>query len=106
MATYSFSRFAFLRLLGCVYFCAFASLVPQIVGLVGQNGILPAGPSDLALRAACIGGAVLSLVLVAGFVPIALVPVLWLAYWWLSTICAEFLAFQWDSLLLETGLLA
>ena len=41
----------FLRLLGCVYFCAFASLVPQIVGLVGRDGILPAGPSDATTRA-------------------------------------------------------
>ena len=106
MSTYSRSRFLFLRLLGCVYLCAFGSLVPQIVGLVGRNGILPAGPSDAVLRAACIGGSLISGVLIAGFVPIVAVPLLWLLYWWLSTIGAEFLSFQWDALLLETGALA
>jgi len=106
MATYSRARFVFLRLLGCVYFCAFASLVPQIVGLVGQNGILPAGSDDAVLRAACIGGSLLALVLVAGFIPIVAVPLLWLLYWRLSTIGADFLSYQWDALLLETGALA
>ena len=67
-------------------------LIPQIVGLVGRNGILPAGPGDAILRAACIGGALVSLVLVAGFIPIVAVPLLWLLYWWLSTIAAEFLS--------------
>jgi hypothetical protein len=106
MGRYAFARFVFLRLLGCVYLCAFASLIPQIVGLVGRNGILAAGPDDAILRAACIGGALVSLVLVAGFIPIVAVPLLWLLYWWLSTIGAEFLSYQWDALLLETGALA
>jgi hypothetical protein len=106
MSSFSSSRFMFLRLLGCVYFCAFASLVPQIAGLVGRHGILPAGPGDAILRAACIGGALISLVLVAGFIPIVAVPLLWLLYWWLSTIGAEFLSYQWDALLLESGALA
>jgi hypothetical protein len=106
MSRFCVSRFVFLRLLGCVYLCAFGSLVPQIVGLVGRNGILPAGPSDAVLRAACIGGSLVSIVLIAGFVPIVAVPLLWLIYWWLSTIGADFLSFQWDALLLETGALA
>jgi lipase maturation factor 1 len=106
MSSFSTSRFMFLRLLGCVYLCAFASLILQIAGLVGRNGILPAGPGDAILRAACIGGALVSLVLVAGFIPIVAVPLLWLLYWWLSTIGAEFLSYQWDALLLETGALA
>ena len=78
MSRFCVSRFVFLRLLGCVYLCAFGSLVPQIVGLVGRNGILPAGPSDAVLRAACIGGSLVSIVLIAGFVPIVAVPLLWL----------------------------
>ena len=44
--------------------------------------------------------------LIAGFIPIVAVPLLWLLYWWLSTIGAEFLWYQWDALLLETGALA
>ena len=35
------SRWLFLRLLGLVYFVAFASLTPQILGLVGSDGLLP-----------------------------------------------------------------
>ena len=106
MTRYRCSRWLFLRLLGVVYFCAFASLIPQIVGLVGRNGIVPAGVSDAALRGGCILGALLSVVLIAGLAPIVIVPLLWFAYLWLSNVCGEFLAFQWDALLIETGLLA
>ena len=106
MATYCQPRFVFLRLLGVVYLCAFASLIPQIAGLVGPNGILPAGPSDAVLRTVCVAGALISVALIAGIVPIVAVPLLWLRYWWLSNACAEFVAYQWDALLLETGMLA
>src|ERR1700694_4794158 len=36
-------RWLFLRALGLIYFSAFFSLVFQIKGLIGPNGILPAG---------------------------------------------------------------
>src|SRR5580700_5777737 len=36
------SRWLFLRALGCIYFSAFFSLVFQIRGLIGPDGILPA----------------------------------------------------------------
>jgi hypothetical protein len=42
--TYLLSRWLFLRLLGAVYLVAFASLAIQITGLVGEHGIMPAGP--------------------------------------------------------------
>src|SRR5262245_12503055 len=100
MASYSRARFVFLRLLGVVYLCAFMSLIPQIAGLVGPSGILPAGPSDAVLRTVCVAGALSSVALIAGIVPIVAVPLLWLLYWWLSNACAEFLSFQWDALLL------
>ena len=96
------SRWLFLRLLGLVYACAFASLAPQIVGLVGSNGILPAGVGDTALWTVCVGGTVASLALAAGLAPVVTVPLLWGLYWWLSAVCAEFLSYQWDALLLET----
>src|SRR6202046_623181 len=35
-------RWLFLRALGCIYFSAFFSLIFQIRGLIGPNGILPA----------------------------------------------------------------
>src|SRR5208282_1448763 len=36
-------RWLFLRALGCIYFSAFFSLAFQIRGLIGPEGILPAG---------------------------------------------------------------
>src|SRR6201998_4005355 len=38
------SRWLFLRALGGIYFSAFFSLVFQVRGLIGPEGILPAGP--------------------------------------------------------------
>src|SRR5437870_5035086 len=40
---YILSRWLFLRLLGVAYFCAFLSFWSQAAGLIGENGILPAG---------------------------------------------------------------
>jgi hypothetical protein len=125
------SRWLFLRLLGVVYFIAFASLAVQITGLVGERGILPAreflsrvhelygsaayrllptlvwlSPNDTFLSILCWGGMLASLGLIAGMVPVASTALLWLLYLSLSTAGQEFLQFQWDALLLETGLLA
>jgi hypothetical protein len=129
--TYLLSRWLFLRLLGAVYLVAFASLAVQITGLVGEHGILPAGPflewirsvhgrdayrllptvfwldrSDLALRVVTWSGAVLSLLLILGLAPLALLVILWTLYLSLSVVGQDFLSFQWDVLLLEAGLLA
>jgi hypothetical protein len=121
----------FLRLLGAVYFVAFASLAVQITGLVGERGILPAGQflewarsiygptayrtlptvfwlgaGDLALRLVTWSGVGLSILLVIGITPPLTLFLLWLLYLSLSVAGQEFLSFQWDALLLETGLLA
>jgi hypothetical protein len=134
--SYSRSIWIFLRLLGVAYLAAFWSLGTQIRGLVGERGILPArelmaamsrqtgagGPgladvlafptvfwldaSDGALVAACALGALLAILLVAGVATWLVLPLLWALYLSLSTVASEFLAFQWDTLLLETGLLA
>jgi hypothetical protein len=121
----------FLRVLGVIYLIAFVSLWAQIAGLVGSHGILPAGAfldavrarygperywllptlawfnaSDAVLWGLCAAGAVLALVLVAGLVPIAALAGCWVLYLSLATVCRDFLWFQWDSLLLETGFLA
>ena len=98
----------FLRVLGVVYFVAFASLAVQIVPLVGARGIIP-GPlwaTDAVLRALTVGGVGAAVLLVAGFAPIPVLLVLWLDYLVVSNLGAEFLSYQWDALLLETGLLA
>ena len=129
--TFCFSRWLFLRALGCIYLIAFLSLWVQIHGLIGSNGILPAdqfltavreqvgtashylvptlfwlNPSDLCLHFLCAGGVVLSLILIAGFLPPFTLAGLWVFYLSLVSIGQVFLSFQWDVLLLEAGFLA
>ena len=124
-------RALFLRLLGVVYLVAFASLWVQVHGLVGSGGILPVGEfleragsvlgdgawlrvptfcwlnsGDAALDIQCGLGVALALALLAGAAPAAASAGLWALYLSLFTAGQEFLAFQWDLLLLETGFLA
>jgi hypothetical protein len=106
--TYGTGTWLFLRILGIVYVIAFASLAVQIVPLVGPHGIVP-GPAwatAVVLRSLTIGGAGVALLVVGGIAPIPALLVLWIDYLVLSNIGAEFLSYQWDALLLETGLLA
>jgi hypothetical protein len=130
-STYAVTRWVFLRALGLIYLIAFASFWVQIKGLIGSQGILPAeqslqalkgylGPeryrlaptlfwlnsSDLALQLACAAGVACSLLLVANVAPIGALIVLWTLYLSLAGVGRDFLAFQWDVLLLEAGLLA
>jgi hypothetical protein len=125
------TRWLFLRLLGVIYLIAFASLAVQITGLVGEHGLLPAGEflawahsnygseayrllptvfwlgsGDLALQVVTWSGIVLSTLLVVGVAPWVTLALLWVLYLSLSVVGQAFLSFQWDALLLETGLLA
>ncbi|HVH11271.1 MAG TPA: lipase maturation factor family protein [Gemmatimonadales bacterium] len=129
--TYLLSRWLFLRLVGVTYMVAFASLGAQVPGLVGEHGILPAGAflerahalygssayrlfptlywlgaGDGALRALCWTGVGLAALVVGGVAQAPLLLLLWAAYLSLSVAGQTFLWFQWDALLLETGLLA
>jgi len=110
---------------------AFLSLAGQIVGLVGERGIMPAGrflewagstygagawrqlptvfwlgASDAALHAVAWGGVGLAVLLLLGIAPLPVLFLLWTLYLSLAVAGQEFLSFQWDALLLETGLLA
>jgi len=135
-STYTLTTWIFLKLIGVVYLIAFWSMAVQIRGLAGRDGILPAaqfmaavrawantqqigmerfrvvptlfwlGTSDGFLQGLCIAGAVLAALLIAGFAPAVLLPMLWVGYLSLVVICRPFLWYQWDTLLLETGLLA
>ena len=63
--------------------------------------------SDRFLDILCVGGVGLALLLLLlGVAPTLLLSLLWLIYLSLSLVCRDFLSFQWDALLLETGLLA
>src|SRR5213595_3540791 len=55
---------------------------------------------------ACSAGAALSLLVVAGVAQAPALALLWACYLSLSVVGQTFLWFQWDGLLLETGLLA
>ena len=135
-ADYFLTRRIFLGGLGAIYLIAFVSLWVQIMGLVGKNGILPAtdlmsqahsafeakgtgldryrilptlcwfSASDGFLQVQCAAGATLAVLLIAGTAQPLCLALLWLLYLSLTTVCREFLGFQWDKLLLEVGLLA
>ncbi len=128
---HSISHWLFLRCLGLIYFAAFVSLGMQVLGLIGSNGILPAGAflseahkqfgpagfwllptlvwissSDFFLQTLCWGGAFLSVVLITGIFEAPVLFLLWLFYLSLAVVSREFLGYQWDILLLETGFLS
>ena len=128
---YARVEWLFLRVLALIYFIAFASLGPQITGLIGSRGVLPLGQflaaardamgsgaywalptvfwmahGDMALRIVCIAGMALSLVLFLGRWERAMLIALCALYLSLSVAGQDFLSFQWDALLVETGFLA
>jgi hypothetical protein len=62
--------------------------------------------TDGFLKFQCAAGVTLAIVLIIGVAPAPCLFLLWLIYLSLTTVCGEFLSFQWDNLLLETGFLA
>ncbi|MBF0470138.1 MAG: lipase maturation factor family protein [Gammaproteobacteria bacterium] len=128
---YRLSSWLFLRLLALIFFAAFISLYGQLPGLVGENGILPLvelqqqlldrfgmgawwrlptlfwfESSDLALQGAALAGAALALLLLLGVwqrLSLLLMVLLYLSCYHAGQ---TFMNFQWDTLLIETGLLA
>ncbi len=133
---YNIAGAIFLRMLGLVYLIAFVSLWTQISGLVGDHGILPVAdfldavkqhcitqdppvspvwniptllwisPHDGLLHLLCAVGTLLSLMLIAGLLPMPSLILLWVCYLSLFYGGQVFLGFQWDILLLETGFIA
>lgn len=128
---YSLTTFIFLRAFAIICLIAFASLLLQLGGLFGEQGIFPiqrfleqvaeqTGPerywlyptltwisgSNWFLYLLAGGGVVFSVFLFMNFLPLLSVIFLWVLY--LSFVSAGqiFLSYQWDILLLETGILA
>jgi lipase maturation factor 1 len=129
--SYFFSRWFFLKVLALAYLAAFGSLWFQVNGLIGTEGILPAGFFLKAVQAQvgpgafwdapslcwinsgngflqflCGAGVALSVLLFLGFAPVLCLALLWVFYLSLVSVGQDFLSFQWDNLLLEAGLLA
>ncbi len=131
--SFRLTRAALLRGIGLVYLAAFASLAVQLDGLMGSRGISPAaefltrvrqvlgsGPatywraptlfwintSDALLHTICFSGIALGGALCIGLLPGVTTTLLWLFYLSLVVVGQQFLSYQWDLLLLESGLLA
>jgi predicted DCC family thiol-disulfide oxidoreductase YuxK len=122
----------FWKMLGAIYAIAFFSLAVQINGLIGPDGILPAaaylsrvseafgvmrywnlpavfwltGGSNLALLSVCWAGIGLAALVIAGYLQRPALIGCYVLYLSLVTVGQDFLSFQWDILLLETGFLA
>jgi hypothetical protein len=132
--SHQLTRFWLLRLLGLVYCAAFASLLLQLLPLLGQSGLTPvrhyladmtaatAGqrsaffaapslfwflpPSDGVLLGCGWLGLSLSLALLAGVTNAAVMFLLWLLYRSFVSVGQIWYGYGWELLLLETGFLA
>ena len=130
-ARYALTSHVFMRLLALIYLAAFVSTAIEITGLVGSQGILPAGEylnglhdrfgklawirfptlfwldhSDMSLLAASYAGCLFAVLLLIGWRPLLSTIVLFLLYLSLFRVGQIFFNFQWEYLLLEAGLLA
>ena len=130
-ARFAVTQCLFLRLLAAIYLVAFASLAVQATGLLGEHGISPAreffarltpdlggmrfwavpslfwwNANDTVLAGAAWLGVALASLLLAGYLERLMLVSLYALYLSFSLAGQEFLAFQWDALLLEAGFLA
>lgn len=121
----------FLRGLGLIYFCAFASFTIQASGLIGSHGILPISDfttlalqvlgtksywqwpmlfwindSDFMLYFVCWSGMICSFCVTINFYPRINLILLYILYLSLIHAGQVFMMFQWDSYIVETGIIA
>ena len=124
-------RWLFFRGLGVVYLIAFTSLRSQLLGLYGARGVRPIrdwldrvraatgneryrlvptlfwlDASDRALVRACNLGQSCAALMVVGVAPRLMSAAMWALYLSFVSVGREFLGYQWDALLLESGLYA
>ncbi len=128
--TFGIASWLFLRTLGVVYLCAFASFAVQAAGLIGSRGISPVAEylqslreaygsvywqvptvfwlnaGDRMITAVGITGISLSVLLILGVRWRIVRVLLFVLYLSLVTAGQEFMGYQWDALLLEAGFLA
>jgi lipase maturation factor 1 len=125
-------RWLFLRALGLIYFSAFCSLVFQIRGLIGPNGILPANDylqavahafghysrswyaptllwfssSSQMLVSLCWIGMLASLLLVLNLSPRGMLLICFLCFLSFVSAAQDFSGYQSDGMLLEAGFIS
>jgi hypothetical protein len=125
-------RWLLLRALGGIYFSAFFSLIFQIRGLIGPNGILPAGnylqavaqslggwqrvwyaPTLLwwssgprMLDALCWAGMLASILLLLNFWPRGMLAICFVCFLSFVSAAQDFSGYQSDGMLLEAGFIA
>src|SRR5436853_301899 len=125
-------RWLFLRMLGAIYFSAFFSLVFQIRGLIGPNGILPAGDylqavahtlghlqrfwyaptllwsssGSLMLIALCWVGMIASFLLFLNVWPRGMLVVCFVCFLSFVSAAQDFSGYHSDGMLLEAGFIA
>jgi uncharacterized membrane protein YphA (DoxX/SURF4 family) len=123
------SRWLFLRALGAIYFSVFYSLVFQIRGLLGPEGLLPAGSylqevarvmpgavrfwyaptllwlnsSSHALTALCWAGLLASLLLILNVWPRAMLAICFILFLSFVAAAEDFSGYQSDGMLLAAG---
>src|ERR1700688_150718 len=125
---YLAARWLFLRALGLIFFSAFYSLVFQIRGLIGPNGILPAqdylvqvarvlgsarfwyaptvfwwSSSDRFLLGVVVAGMVASLLLALNLCPRGMLAICLVAFLSFIAAAQDFASYQSDGMLLEAG---
>ena len=128
---YLAARWLFLRALGLIFFSAFYSLVFQIRGLIGPDGILPAqnyliqvarvlgsarfwyaptvfwwSSSDRFLLGVVIAGMVASILLVLNFCPRGMLVLCLIAFLSFIAAAQDFASYQSDGMLLEAGFIS
>jgi hypothetical protein len=124
-------RWIFLRGLGLIYFSAFYSLLFQIRGLIGPNGLLPAvdylqavstslhgqrlwfaptlfwlGASDRGLMLVCWVGLIASVLVIFNLWPRATLIVCFFCFLSFVAAAQEFSGYQSDGMLLEAGFIS
>jgi hypothetical protein len=130
---YRLTRFVILRLLGLVYAIAFLVAINQLVPLIGEHGLTPAGKylasvhAELGSGAACMThlptlfwfgisdqilrliswvGLVLSLLVLCGYANVIVMLLLWILYMSIVHVGQIWYGYGWEIQLLETGFLA
>jgi lipase maturation factor 1 len=123
-------RWLFLRAMGVIYFSAFLSLLFQIRGLIGPEGLLPAGmylkavardlhglrfwyaptllwlsSSNHALMALCWVGLIASLLLILNLWPREMLAICWVLFLSFVAAAQDFSGYQSDGMLLSAGLI-